>query len=113
MRETERRAREAADAGAGGPRARVPSIHPDLAEALAAAEDALTAALGREVRVQARAATAAASSSTSTRPREAVELAEQLLRRGAPARGLSGLDLGAATHRRVAGRLAQPVRARL
>jgi ParB family transcriptional regulator, chromosome partitioning protein len=53
VRETERRAREAeqGDPAPSRPRA---VIHPDLEEALAAAEDALSAALGREVRVRAR-----------------------------------------------------------
>ena len=48
VRETERRAREA-----GGARrarsGRAVIVHPDLAEALAAAEDTLAAALGRDV----------------------------------------------------------------
>lgn len=58
VRETERRAREAES---GQPEARKPRpqrpravIHPDLQEALAAAEDALSAALGREVTVRTR-----------------------------------------------------------
>ncbi len=53
VRETERRAREAG----GEPRpARDPVVlHPDLAEALAAAEDALTAALGHEAKARPRA----------------------------------------------------------
>ena len=50
VRETERRAKE------GGKRAAAEKapivLHPDLAEALGAAEDALSAALGREVRVR-------------------------------------------------------------
>src|SRR3954468_15662078 len=50
VRETERRAREIED----GPRRRTEPgpivIHPDLEDALGAAEDALSAALGREVR---------------------------------------------------------------
>jgi ParB family transcriptional regulator, chromosome partitioning protein len=52
VRETERRAREAEQ---GEPEPRRPRVvHPDLAEALAAAEDALSAALGREVKARAR-----------------------------------------------------------
>jgi len=53
VRETERRAREAerGDPAPSRPRA---VIHPDLEDALAAAEDALSAAFGREVRVRAR-----------------------------------------------------------
>ena len=52
VRETERRAR----GGETQKRPRRPRVvlHPDLEQALAAAEDALTAALGREVRVRAR-----------------------------------------------------------
>ena len=53
VRETERRAREAEQGPAEKPRTRV-VVHPDLADALAAAEDALTAALGHEVKVRAR-----------------------------------------------------------
>ena len=50
VRETERRAREA-ETGAPAPAKRPRAvIHPDLAEALAAAEDALAAALGCDVR---------------------------------------------------------------
>jgi ParB family chromosome partitioning protein len=55
VRETERQAREAQHGGedeAERPAPRV--VHPDLAEALAAAEDALSAALGREVKARAR-----------------------------------------------------------
>jgi ParB family transcriptional regulator, chromosome partitioning protein len=52
VRETERRAREAEE----GERPQRPPrvVHPDLEQALAAAEDALSAALGREVRVRPR-----------------------------------------------------------
>ena len=60
-------------------------LHPDLADALAAAEDALQAALGVEVQGAARTAPAAASRSTSTRPPRASHLAERLLRREPPA----------------------------
>jgi ParB family chromosome partitioning protein len=53
VRETERRARDAGgQADPPHPRPRV--VHPDLAAALAAAEDALSAALGREVRARSR-----------------------------------------------------------
>ena len=51
VRETEARARGGADRAT--PREPV-SIHPDQADALAAAEDALTAAIGYEVKVRAR-----------------------------------------------------------
>ena len=47
MRETERRAREAEGQPEPEPEAITREVHPDLAEALAAAEDALAAALGR------------------------------------------------------------------
>ena len=84
VRETERRAK-----GAGGRRERGGDgpieLHPDLADALAAAEDALQAALGVEVRVKAHGAPAAGSRSTSTRPRDGVDLAERILRREPPA----------------------------
>lgn len=53
VRETERRARDldAAEPAASMPR---PAVHPDHAEALAAAEDALSSALGRPVRARAK-----------------------------------------------------------
>ena len=51
VREMERRARQAED-GPAPRRTRV--VHPDLAEALGAAEDALAAAIGREVKARAR-----------------------------------------------------------
>jgi ParB family transcriptional regulator, chromosome partitioning protein len=55
VRETERRAKEArADAGEPAGRGRQVVIHPDLAELIGAAEDALTAALGYEVKVSSR-----------------------------------------------------------
>jgi ParB family transcriptional regulator, chromosome partitioning protein len=79
VRVTEDRAREAEG---GEPRAaREPVvIHPDLADSLAAAEDALSAALGREVRVRPRAGGYRAEFDLD-HPREGVELAEQILRR--------------------------------
>jgi ParB family chromosome partitioning protein len=85
VRETEGRAREA-EHGQGGPqvpRRRGPRavIHPDLQEALAAAEDALTAALGREVRVHARGDRCRVEIDFET-PTEAIELAERLLGKG-------------------------------
>jgi ParB family chromosome partitioning protein len=80
VRETERRARSLEDgppaAETGGPT----SIHPDLADALAAAEDALTAALGQEVRVRAKGDGARAELFFDT-PGDAIELAERILRR--------------------------------
>ena len=52
VRETERRARE--PGRIHGQASRRVVVHPDLEEGLAAAEDALSAALGREVRARAR-----------------------------------------------------------
>lgn len=76
VRETERRAREAG----GQPRPeRAPVVlHPDLAEALAAAEDALTAALGHEAKAKPRAGGCRIQLDFDS-PAEAVELAEKLL----------------------------------
>ena len=84
VRETERRAKAAGDpalapdAGRSGP---VP-LHPDLADALGAAEDALTAALGREVKVRARRDGVRVEFDLEA-PREGIELAERILRRAA------------------------------
>jgi ParB family transcriptional regulator, chromosome partitioning protein len=80
VRETERRAREAEQ---GEPAPRRPRIvHPDLAEALAAAEDALTTALGRDVRARARGDRCVVEVEFGE-PAEAVELARTLLAAGA------------------------------
>jgi len=77
VRETERRAKEW---GAEPESERAPVVlHPDLADAMGAAEDALTAALGREVRVRKTAAGFRAEF-TFEEPREAIELAERVLR---------------------------------
>ncbi|MEA2421338.1 MAG: ParB family transcriptional regulator, chromosome partitioning protein [Thermoleophilaceae bacterium] len=81
VRETERRARGIED----GPRRRDPGpivIHPDLEDALGAAEDALSAALGREVRVRPRASGYRVEFELD-HPREGVDMAERLLRRHA------------------------------
>jgi ParB family chromosome partitioning protein len=79
VREAERRAREAQTGSKEAlPRTRA-VIHPDLAEALAAAEDALSAALGREVRVRSKGERCRAEIEFAT-PSEAVELAERVLR---------------------------------
>jgi ParB family chromosome partitioning protein len=80
VRETERRAREA-ETGEEEPKRPRAVIHPDLEEALAAAADALSVALGREVRVRSRGEGCRAELDFDT-PAEAVQLAEQLLRSG-------------------------------
>jgi ParB family chromosome partitioning protein len=82
VRETERRARELEDPSrAAEPREPV-VIHPDLADAIGAAEDTLSAALGREVRVRPRAGVYRVEFELD-HPREGVELAERILRRHA------------------------------
>jgi ParB family chromosome partitioning protein len=82
VRETERRAREHAE----GPRTRRDPgpvvIHPDLEDAIGAAEDALAAALGHEVRIRPRASGFRVEFELE-HPREGIELAERLLRRSA------------------------------
>jgi ParB family chromosome partitioning protein len=76
VRETERRAREAEQ---GEPEPRRPRVvHPDLAEALAAAEDAMSAALGREVKARSRGERCVIEVQFES-PAEAVELARSLL----------------------------------
>ena len=79
VRETERRAREAERTRPGR---RAVVLHPDLRDALAAAEDALTAALGREVTVRPRRQGCRVEIDLDS-PREGVELAERILRRAA------------------------------
>jgi ParB family transcriptional regulator, chromosome partitioning protein len=82
VRETERRARDIED-GARRRRDLGPIvIHPDLEDALGAAEDALSAALGREVRVRPRASGYRVEFELD-HPREGVDMAERLLRRSA------------------------------
>jgi len=76
VRETERRARALED-GDAEPRTEI-VVHPDLTEALAAAEDALQVALGREVRMRAKSGGCRAEVVFDT-PAEAMELAERLL----------------------------------
>jgi ParB family chromosome partitioning protein len=82
VRETERRAKgpEQAERETGGPI----ELHPDLADALAAAEDALQAALGVEVRVKAR-GTGCRVEIDLDGPGEGIDLAERLMRREPPA----------------------------
>jgi ParB family transcriptional regulator, chromosome partitioning protein len=83
VRETERRAREADGdrAGAARPTEGI-VIHPDLADLLAAAEDALAAALALDVRVRARGGRCRVEFDLAD-PSEAVELAARLARRAA------------------------------
>ena len=80
VRETERRAKATEEGTAAGNGHGSRTLHPDLAYALGAAEDALTAALGREVRVRAHGDGAKAELVFDT-PTEAIDLAERLLRR--------------------------------
>jgi ParB family chromosome partitioning protein len=77
VRETERRAK-AWGQPAGAEKAPI-VLHPDLADAMGAAEDALTAALGREVRVRKSGAGFRAEFQFED-PRDAVDLAERVLR---------------------------------
>ena len=106
VRETERRARELESGQVATPpaRSREPRavIHPDLEEAMAAAEDALSAALGREVRVRAPGERCRAELDFDT-PAEAVQLPSGYSPKAAPDRRYNRRD----------GRLAQSVRARL
>jgi ParB family chromosome partitioning protein len=78
VRVTEERAREA-ETGGRAPREPV-VIHPDVQDSMAAAEDALSAALGREVRIKPRAGGYRVELDLE-HPREGVELAEHILRR--------------------------------
>jgi ParB family chromosome partitioning protein len=78
VRETEERARGQQGRAAKRPKA---VVHADLEEALAAAEDALSAALGREVKVRARPDGCRAEIDFAE-PAEAVALAERLLGQG-------------------------------
>ncbi|HLL87521.1 MAG TPA: ParB/RepB/Spo0J family partition protein [Thermoleophilaceae bacterium] len=82
VRETESRAKQEDDGSARTPGREPIALHPDLADALAAAEDALTAALGREVRVRPRRGAYRVELELEN-PHEGVELAERILRRAA------------------------------
>jgi ParB family transcriptional regulator, chromosome partitioning protein len=84
VRETERQARERQSGGGGATAGggKTITVHPDLREALAAAEDALSAALGQAVRVRARGAGCRVELDLDT-PAEAVQLAERILAGGA------------------------------
>jgi ParB family transcriptional regulator, chromosome partitioning protein len=76
VRETEKRARLANEDGPAPRRPRF--VHPDLEEALAAAEDALSAALGRPVKARAKGDRCIVELEFA-KPVEAVELARSLL----------------------------------
>jgi ParB family chromosome partitioning protein len=82
VRETERRARAAEEGAVAAPRETV-VVHPDLVEAMAAAEDALTVALGREVRVRRRGEDGCRVELDFESPREVIQLAERVLARRA------------------------------
>jgi ParB family chromosome partitioning protein len=79
VRETERRAK-GVDEGILSRSTQPRQVHPDLADALGAAEDALTAALGQEVKVRAKGDGARAELVFES-PSDAIELAERILRR--------------------------------
>jgi ParB family transcriptional regulator, chromosome partitioning protein len=79
VRETERRAREAE--GQPEPKRFRRELHPDLAEALAAAEDTLSTAFGRPVKVRPRGEGCRVELDFES-PAAAVALAERILSRG-------------------------------
>ncbi|MEA2407249.1 MAG: ParB family transcriptional regulator, chromosome partitioning protein [Thermoleophilaceae bacterium] len=81
VRETERRAREAQGQPEPEVKRFMRAIHPDLAEALAAAEDTLTAAFGQPVKVRAKGDGCRVELEFDT-PGDAVALAERILARG-------------------------------
>ncbi len=80
VRETERAAREAEGQPEPERKRFRREVHPDLAEALAAAEDTLSTAFGRPVKVRARGDGCRVELDFDT-PGEAVELAERILSR--------------------------------
>lgn len=83
VRETERQARGEGRPGRTRSGGAAPTpLHPDLADAIGAAEDTLTAALGREVRIRPRGEGCRVEFDLE-HPREGVELAERILRRAA------------------------------
>src|SRR5215204_5943722 len=86
VRDTERRAREAEGQPEPEPKRFNREIHPELAEAPAAAEDTLAAAFGRPLRVRARGDGCRLEVEFDS-PGEAVELAERILSR-APLRAV-------------------------
>jgi ParB family chromosome partitioning protein len=75
VRETERQVKLAKEGRPARPAA--PALHPDLAEALSAAEDALSSALGRDVRVRPRGKRFRIEVEIDD-PADAAELAERL-----------------------------------
>ena len=81
VRETERRAREAEGQPEPQPKRFTRELHPDLAEALAAAEDTLSAAFGQPVKVRAKGDGCRVELDFDS-PAEAVALAERILARG-------------------------------
>jgi ParB family transcriptional regulator, chromosome partitioning protein len=81
VRETERRAREAEGQPEPESKRFTREIHPDLAEALAAAEDTLSAAFGRPVKVRPRGEGCRVELDFDA-PADAVALAERVLARG-------------------------------
>jgi ParB family transcriptional regulator, chromosome partitioning protein len=81
VRETERRAREAEGQPEPEQKRFKRDIHPDLAEALAAAEDTLAAALGRPVKVRPRGEGCRVELDFDS-PADVVALAERVLARG-------------------------------
>lgn len=86
VRETERRAR-LVEGSEGSARERAPvAIHPDLEQALAAAEDALSAALGRVVRARPY-RDGCRVELDFERPADAIELAERIMSAGARGSG--------------------------
>ena len=95
VRETERRAKEAEAGAAPRPVREEATIEADLAEALGAAEDALTAALGREVRVRLRGERCRVEFDLPG-PREGIELAERILRRPPAGEAVADVVGGAA-----------------
>jgi ParB family chromosome partitioning protein len=81
VRDTERRARELQGKPEPERKRFSRELHPDLAEALAAAEDTLSTAFGRPVKVRARGDGCRMELDFDS-PGEAVELAERILSRG-------------------------------
>ncbi|HET8820212.1 MAG TPA: ParB/RepB/Spo0J family partition protein [Thermoleophilaceae bacterium] len=81
VRETERRARDAEGQPKPQTRRFTRELHPDLAEALAAAEDTLSAAFGRPVKVRPRGEGCRVELDFDA-PGDAVALAERVLARG-------------------------------